>query len=51
MEEACDLYARAANMFKMAKNWCGKKLCSQMFDKVSCLLHAVFTCIHLEIGV
>uniref|UniRef100_A0A6I8SUM9 NSF attachment protein alpha n=1 Tax=Xenopus tropicalis TaxID=8364 RepID=A0A6I8SUM9_XENTR len=21
MEEACDLYARAANMFKMAKNW------------------------------
>lgn len=24
MEEACDLYVRAANMYKMAKNWCGK---------------------------
>lgn len=23
MEEACDMYARAANMFKMAKNWSG----------------------------
>uniref|UniRef100_A0AAQ5ZY19 N-ethylmaleimide-sensitive factor attachment protein, alpha b n=1 Tax=Amphiprion ocellaris TaxID=80972 RepID=A0AAQ5ZY19_AMPOC len=22
MEEACDLYVRAANMYKMAKNWC-----------------------------
>ncbi|KAK0150100.1 Alpha-soluble NSF attachment protein [Merluccius polli] len=22
-EEACELYVRAANMFKMAKNWCG----------------------------
>lgn len=26
MEEACDIYVRAANMFKMAKNWCGKKI-------------------------
>lgn len=25
LEEACDIYVRAANMFKMAKNWCGKK--------------------------
>lgn len=24
LEEACDLYVRAANMYKMAKNWCGK---------------------------
>lgn len=24
MEEACDMYVRAANMYKMAKNWCGK---------------------------
>lgn len=24
MEDACDLYGRAANMFKMAKNWSGK---------------------------
>uniref|UniRef100_A0A672J050 N-ethylmaleimide-sensitive factor attachment protein, alpha b n=1 Tax=Salarias fasciatus TaxID=181472 RepID=A0A672J050_SALFA len=24
VEEACDIYVRAANMFKMAKNWCGK---------------------------
>lgn len=24
MDEACDLYVRAANMYKMAKNWCGK---------------------------
>ncbi|NXC39273.1 SNAA protein, partial [Penelope pileata] len=23
VEEACDIYARAANMFKMAKNWSG----------------------------
>uniref|UniRef100_A0A8D3DLV9 NSF attachment protein alpha n=1 Tax=Scophthalmus maximus TaxID=52904 RepID=A0A8D3DLV9_SCOMX len=22
LEEACDMYVRAANMFKMAKNWC-----------------------------
>ncbi|XP_027855317.1 N-ethylmaleimide-sensitive factor attachment protein, alpha b isoform X1 [Xiphophorus couchianus] len=25
LEEACDMYVRAANMYKMAKNWCGKK--------------------------
>lgn len=25
IEEACDIYARAANMFKMAKNWSGTK--------------------------
>ncbi|XP_054598565.1 N-ethylmaleimide-sensitive factor attachment protein, alpha b isoform X1 [Nothobranchius furzeri] len=25
LEEACDLYVRAANMYKMAKNWCGKR--------------------------
>lgn len=25
MEEACDMYVRAANMYKMAKNWCGKR--------------------------
>ncbi|NXA57646.1 SNAA protein, partial [Nothocercus julius] len=24
IEEACDIYARAANMFKMAKNWSGE---------------------------
>ncbi|MEQ2184883.1 hypothetical protein GOODEAATRI_012557, partial [Goodea atripinnis] len=24
LEEACDMYVRAANMYKMAKNWCGK---------------------------
>lgn len=23
IEEACEIYARAANMFKMAKNWSG----------------------------
>lgn len=23
MEEACEMYTRAANMFKMAKNWSG----------------------------
>ncbi|MEQ2221043.1 hypothetical protein ILYODFUR_011674 [Ilyodon furcidens] len=22
LEEACDMYVRAANMYKMAKNWC-----------------------------
>uniref|UniRef100_A0A6I8SKH8 NSF attachment protein beta n=1 Tax=Xenopus tropicalis TaxID=8364 RepID=A0A6I8SKH8_XENTR len=26
VEEACEMYARAANMFKMAKNWSGKCL-------------------------
>ncbi|XP_061575810.1 N-ethylmaleimide-sensitive factor attachment protein, alpha b isoform X1 [Cololabis saira] len=26
LEEACDMYVRAANMYKMAKNWCGKRL-------------------------
>lgn len=26
MEEACDMYVRAANMYKMAKNWCGKNI-------------------------
>lgn len=25
LEEACDMYVRAANMFKMAKNWSGKR--------------------------
>lgn len=30
MEEACDMYVRAANMFKMAKNWCGKELQSEL---------------------
>uniref|UniRef100_A0A3Q3FTF3 N-ethylmaleimide-sensitive factor attachment protein, alpha b n=1 Tax=Labrus bergylta TaxID=56723 RepID=A0A3Q3FTF3_9LABR len=29
MEEACDMYVRAANMFKMAKNWCGKSFSLQ----------------------
>lgn len=24
MEDACEMYARAANMFKMAKNWSGR---------------------------
>uniref|UniRef100_A0A8C9RE47 N-ethylmaleimide-sensitive factor attachment protein, alpha b n=1 Tax=Scleropages formosus TaxID=113540 RepID=A0A8C9RE47_SCLFO len=28
VEEACDMYARAANMFKMAKNWSGKNIFS-----------------------
>ncbi|XP_056147963.1 N-ethylmaleimide-sensitive factor attachment protein, beta a isoform X1 [Lampris incognitus] len=26
VEDACEMYARAANMFKMAKNWSGKTL-------------------------
>ena len=26
LEEACDMYVRAANMYKMAKNWCGKMI-------------------------
>ncbi|EAX10157.1 N-ethylmaleimide-sensitive factor attachment protein, beta, isoform CRA_g [Homo sapiens] len=30
IEEACEMYTRAANMFKMAKNWSGKVYnCSQ----------------------
>lgn len=24
VEDACEMYARAANMFKMAKNWSGR---------------------------
>uniref|UniRef100_A0A673MRH6 Alpha-soluble NSF attachment protein-like n=1 Tax=Sinocyclocheilus rhinocerous TaxID=307959 RepID=A0A673MRH6_9TELE len=31
MEDACDLYGRAANMFKMAKNWSGKDMHSGRF--------------------
>uniref|UniRef100_A0A3Q3J1U3 N-ethylmaleimide-sensitive factor attachment protein, alpha b n=1 Tax=Monopterus albus TaxID=43700 RepID=A0A3Q3J1U3_MONAL len=31
-EEACDLYVRAANMFKMAKNWC---------EAINCLNQAI----------
>ncbi|XP_014841132.1 PREDICTED: alpha-soluble NSF attachment protein isoform X1 [Poecilia mexicana] len=36
LEEACDMYVRAANMYKMAKNWCGKKadLASTLFSSV-----------------
>uniref|UniRef100_A0A3Q2Y9L7 N-ethylmaleimide-sensitive factor attachment protein, alpha b n=1 Tax=Hippocampus comes TaxID=109280 RepID=A0A3Q2Y9L7_HIPCM len=31
-EEACDMYVRAANMFKMAKNWC---------EAINCLNRAI----------
>ena len=27
VEEACEMYCRAANMFKMAKNWSGAASC------------------------
>ncbi|XP_059689145.1 alpha-soluble NSF attachment protein isoform X3 [Gavia stellata] len=32
IEEACDIYARAANMFKMAKNWS---------EAINCLIRAI----------
>lgn len=32
MEEACDMYVRAANMYKMAKNWCGKRFFSYRLE-------------------
>uniref|UniRef100_A0A7N8WLX0 N-ethylmaleimide-sensitive factor attachment protein, alpha b n=1 Tax=Mastacembelus armatus TaxID=205130 RepID=A0A7N8WLX0_9TELE len=32
LEEACDMYVRAANMFKMAKNWC---------EAINCLNRAI----------
>uniref|UniRef100_A0A671XM14 N-ethylmaleimide-sensitive factor attachment protein, alpha b n=1 Tax=Sparus aurata TaxID=8175 RepID=A0A671XM14_SPAAU len=32
LEEACDIYVRAANMFKMAKNWC---------EAINCLNRAI----------
>uniref|UniRef100_A0A672IZQ2 N-ethylmaleimide-sensitive factor attachment protein, alpha b n=1 Tax=Salarias fasciatus TaxID=181472 RepID=A0A672IZQ2_SALFA len=32
VEEACDIYVRAANMFKMAKNWC---------EAINCLNRAI----------
>uniref|UniRef100_A0A3Q4AP03 Uncharacterized protein n=1 Tax=Mola mola TaxID=94237 RepID=A0A3Q4AP03_MOLML len=32
MEEACDIYVRAANMYKMAKNWC---------EAINCLNRAI----------
>ncbi|XP_071372588.1 alpha-soluble NSF attachment protein isoform X3 [Centroberyx affinis] len=32
MEEACDMYVRAANMYKMAKNWC---------EAINCLNRAI----------
>uniref|UniRef100_A0A3P9PR54 NSF attachment protein beta n=1 Tax=Poecilia reticulata TaxID=8081 RepID=A0A3P9PR54_POERE len=31
VEEACEMYCRAANMFKMAKNWSGKWICVMIF--------------------
>lgn len=34
MEDACDMYVRAANMYKMAKNWCGKSNSYQSNKKV-----------------
>uniref|UniRef100_A0A8V5GSC1 Uncharacterized protein n=1 Tax=Melopsittacus undulatus TaxID=13146 RepID=A0A8V5GSC1_MELUD len=33
IEEACDIYSRAANMFKMAKNWSGASLHLQLQSK------------------
>ena len=37
IEEACEMYTRAANMFKMAKNWSG------MYEGVVCLLSRQIT--------
>uniref|UniRef100_A0A673ZKT2 NSF attachment protein beta n=1 Tax=Salmo trutta TaxID=8032 RepID=A0A673ZKT2_SALTR len=37
VEEACEMYCRAANMFKMAKNWNGTLLCALFHTK-----HALF---------
>uniref|UniRef100_A0A3Q3SBC4 N-ethylmaleimide-sensitive factor attachment protein, alpha b n=1 Tax=Mastacembelus armatus TaxID=205130 RepID=A0A3Q3SBC4_9TELE len=34
LEEACDMYVRAANMFKMAKNWCAA---GNAFSQAACL--------------
>lgn len=36
LEEACDMYVRAANMFKMAKNWCGKMIISNQVQCIYC---------------
>lgn len=33
LEEACDLYVRAANSYKMAKNWCGKRISPNYLKK------------------
>uniref|UniRef100_A0A8C7JEV1 NSF attachment protein beta n=1 Tax=Oncorhynchus kisutch TaxID=8019 RepID=A0A8C7JEV1_ONCKI len=33
VEEACEMYCRAANMFKMAKNWNGTLLCALFHTK------------------
>lgn len=32
VEEACEMYCRAANMFKMAKNWSGATRCLLLKD-------------------
>lgn len=31
VEDACEMYARAANMFKMAKNWTGKNIYARVY--------------------
>eukprot|EP00064_Thunnus_orientalis_P019317 superscaffoldBa00004782_g19434 len=35
VEEACDMYCRAANMFKMAKNWSGAIAAGNAFCKAA----------------
>lgn len=38
LEEACDMLVRAANMYKMAKNWCGKMIVAFQHNKcIECL--------------
>uniref|UniRef100_A0A7N6C3K7 N-ethylmaleimide-sensitive factor attachment protein, alpha b n=1 Tax=Anabas testudineus TaxID=64144 RepID=A0A7N6C3K7_ANATE len=44
LEEACDMYVRAANMYKMAKNWCGKNNYYHIYlNKMCIFLHVTFS--------
>ncbi|KAM4590587.1 N-ethylmaleimide-sensitive factor attachment protein, alpha b isoform 1-T1 [Fundulus diaphanus] len=43
LEEACDMYVRAANMYKMAKNWCGKSVTLSSFLFVSVVTTTLLT--------
>lgn len=44
LEEACDMLVRAANMYKMAKNWCGKMIVAFQHNKcIECLFLFFFS--------
>lgn len=42
------MYARAANMFKMAKNWTGRYLVHRMIMDYSKILHVTATQVKIQ---